>query len=322
MAQAGAYPTSGGVIRRWIPIHRRGFASGCVSLGGRLGGTVAPYFTAVLIFQLGDWRSVLTVYFAIGIVIAIAYWWVVRDTPDKHPLVNEQERLLIGEPLDSQRPTIGEFLIMLTSCVLNRSLWLNSLQQFAINIGWAFLITWLPSYLTDTQDVSPIVGATMVTLVLASGIPGQLIGGYFSDRAVMKFGLRWGRVIVPAIALTIAGLSYLTCLTLTSVWLIIGCCAMVSVMTDIANPSTWAFMQDVGGRNTAAVYGWANMWGNFGAAFSAMIVPYLMRWGEASGNGQDFVFIVCGSSFFLAAIFTLGMDATRPLRTSRLGGLR
>ena len=40
--EAGAYPTAAGLISRWMPYHRRGFASGIVSIGGRIGGTDRP----------------------------------------------------------------------------------------------------------------------------------------------------------------------------------------------------------------------------------------------------------------------------------------
>jgi nitrate/nitrite transporter NarK len=256
----------------------------------------------------------LVSYFLVGIVIAVIYGWVVRDKPEQHAGVNEAELELIGRQPDPNRPTVREFFGTLLGCTRSGSLWLNSFSQFGTNVGWTFLITWLPSYLADSQGVAAVAGATMVTLVLAVGMPGQLIGGVLGDAAVANFGLRWGRVLVPAVALAIAGFAYMACLGLASVWLIVACCAVVSLMTDIANPSTWAFMQDVGGRNTAAVFGWANMWGNFGAAFSAALVPRLMTWGETSGHGQDFVFIVCGGSFFVASILTLGMNATRPIR--------
>ncbi len=311
VAQAGAYPTSSGVVRRWFPLQRRGIASGWISFGGRLGGTLAPFLTTVLIIGLGSWRSVLVSYFLVGLVVALLYAWVVRDDPEQHPGVNDGELRLIANPPEPLRPTWRQFFGTLQACSLNRSLWLNSASQFGTNVGWTFLITWLPSYLADSQSVAAVKGATMVTLVLAVGMPGQLIGGFLGDAAVSKLGLRWGRVFVPAVALTTAGCAYLACLSLQSIWLIVACCAVVSIMTDISNPSTWAFMQDVGGTNTAAVFGWANMWGNFGAAFSAWLVPQLMTWGEASGQGTDLVFIFCGGAFFVAAAMTLGMDATR-----------
>ncbi len=48
LAQAGAYPTAGSLLSRWVPFSNRGFASGLVALGGRLGAVIAPLLTAYL----------------------------------------------------------------------------------------------------------------------------------------------------------------------------------------------------------------------------------------------------------------------------------
>jgi MFS family permease len=48
LAQAGAYPTAGSLLSRWVPMARRGFASGLVALGGRFGAVIAPLLTAYL----------------------------------------------------------------------------------------------------------------------------------------------------------------------------------------------------------------------------------------------------------------------------------
>jgi MFS family permease len=48
LAQAGAYPTAGSLLSRWVPFSGRGFASGLVALGGRTGAVIAPLLTAYL----------------------------------------------------------------------------------------------------------------------------------------------------------------------------------------------------------------------------------------------------------------------------------
>lgn len=48
ITQAGAYPTSGGIISRWVPLSKRATASAWVGLGGRMGGAMAPVLTAFL----------------------------------------------------------------------------------------------------------------------------------------------------------------------------------------------------------------------------------------------------------------------------------
>lgn len=316
VAQAGAYPTSSAVVRKWIRLERRGRASSLVSFGGRLGGTLAPFLTALLIIALGGWRQTLWLYGIVGVAIAAAYWWIVRDQPSEHPDCNEAELQRIGRPADNQRPELRDILPMLGACCLSRSLWLNSLGQFCVNVGWAFLITWLPTYLKESKNVAAADGAFMVSIVLAMGMLGQLIGGWATDWSVRRFGLRIGRVLPISLASFVAGGAYLCCLTLDHVYAIVACCAVVSLMTDVGNPSIWAFMQDVGGRNTGAIYGWANMWGNFGASLSSVMVPWLMAYGASAGNGQQLVFIACASAFFVAGLAALGMDATRPLKSA------
>jgi MFS family permease len=48
LAQAGAYPASGNLLSKWVPLSSRGLASALVALGGRVGGTIAPPLTAYL----------------------------------------------------------------------------------------------------------------------------------------------------------------------------------------------------------------------------------------------------------------------------------
>ncbi|MFM8286462.1 MAG: MFS transporter [Planctomycetaceae bacterium] len=48
IAQAGAFPASGSLLRRWVPFSSRGVASAIVALGGRLGAVIAPILTTAL----------------------------------------------------------------------------------------------------------------------------------------------------------------------------------------------------------------------------------------------------------------------------------
>jgi len=63
IAQAGAYPTSAGLLSKWVPFSNRGTASSIVAFGGRAGGAVAPLLTAYLmvLFVPTTVSSLLTV---------------------------------------------------------------------------------------------------------------------------------------------------------------------------------------------------------------------------------------------------------------------
>lgn len=310
-AQAGAYPTSMAMIRKWIPIGGSASASGLVSLGGRVGGTLAPILTSWMIVRLGGWRLPLWFYGSAGLFIAAIFWNVVRSSPAGHQRVNAAELELIGRPHGERPFTANELGNALWSFTKSLSLWCNSISQLLTNIGWSFLITWLPTYLVEQRHVDPVRGGWMVTGILSFGILGQLAGGSYCDWATRRFGLRWGRLLPMSSSMFLCAAAYICCPFLESTWLLVGCCAMVSFFTDAANPAGWAFIGDVGGRATAAAGGWSNMWGNFGASATSVLIPWLLKMG--GGDGKQFVFFTLAGAFVLAGLVVLPMDATKKL---------
>src|SRR5712672_3092763 len=70
VSQAGAYPSAMALIRKWIPLAGRASASGMVALGGRVGGTVAPFLTIWMVVKFGSWRTSLWIDGCAGLGIA------------------------------------------------------------------------------------------------------------------------------------------------------------------------------------------------------------------------------------------------------------
>ena len=319
MAEAGAYPAAMAMIRKWIPQTGRARASGSVALGGRIGGTLAPFLTIWMIVKMGDWRPSLWVNGVVGLFIAALFWRMVRSNPQSHPGVNASELALIGTP-HGEPPLSGrEFRHALACFCKSTSLWCNSAYQFLVNFGWAFLVTWLPTYLVEERHVGQIEGGRMVTCVLAFGMLGQLAGGFFCDRATRRFGVRLGRVLPVVSAMSVAAIAYVCCPFVPSTWLFIACCAVVSFCVDLANPAMWAFIGDVGGRATAAAGGWGNMWGNFGASVGALLMPSLLKVG---GDGKIVIFFTLAGAFVLAALVVIPMDATKKLIADKTPDLK
>lgn len=312
IAQAGCYPTAGSLIRRWTPLPVRGTASSIVSFGGRLGGAIAPLLTAWLLKDYLGWRWVLVLYGVSGLLVALLFWRTFRETPGEHPKCNDAERDLIRahdpSPDDTKAPPFPPLLPLIRS----GTMWLMCLLQFGINIGWVFLVTWLPTYLKDVKGVDPKVGGLMSTIVLFAGIVGMLCGGPLTDFTTRKLGVRWGRSLPIAICYVIALSAYLCCLGLESAWAFIAAASLVAFVTDMSVPAIWAYMQDVGGKNTAAVFGWGNMWGNFGAAVTPMLVPIVLQQWDKNGDWHE-AFLLFSAGYLLALVAALGINANRKI---------
>lgn len=311
VAEAGAYPTCMALVRKWIPFDGRAGAAGLVAFGGRIGGTLAPVLTIWMIVTMGHWRMSLWVDGAVGLLIALVFWIVVRSNPHEHPKVNAAELAVIGRTEKEPRLSGRELASALWRFCTSISLWANSINQLLVNLSWGFLVTWLPTYLVEERHVGEIEGGRMVTYVLAFGMLGQVVGGYFCDWTTQRFGLRLGRLIPMTTPMFVCAAAYAACPFLDSTWLIVACCATVSFCVDLANPALWAFMGDVGGRATAAAGGWGNMWGNFGASVTGMLIPLLMKLGGTAG--KEFVFFTLAGAFVFAGLVVLPMDATKKL---------
>ena len=315
--QAGAYPTSANVSSRWIPLADRGLASAFIAFGGRFGAAAALAFTTALMQSSGSWRWIMLAYGALGCLVGVAFSIVARDWPAQHPGVNDAELAIIERGRDrtaaaSNSSSQWEASLRSMGQVLRSfSMWAMCLSQFMTNVGWVFLVTWLPRYLIDERHLSSQVGANMNAITLVAGMFGTLLGGRLTDVISRRLGLRHGRALPLALSRFMAAGAYLAIPYVESPWTAVALFCVVSFATDLGLPGTWAYMQDVGGRYVAAVLGWGNMWGNFGAAIAQLLVAQL------SGGGPQIdwnkALFVCAGAFAISGVASFFIDATKPV---------
>jgi len=328
--EAGAYPVAAGIVSRWIPMSHRGVASSIVAVGGRLGGAVAPVLTIQLMlwWTLGDqwwaapsdavaaatsWRPVMILYGGIGIGIATLFVWLFRDSPERHPRVNASELALIQGNVIANPRTKKQQAIPFFAMVGSIPLWLSCFVQFASNMGWAFLVTKMPQYLKDVHGTSQAAQGWLQSLPLFAGIFGLLLGGLFTDALTKSLGLRWGRSIAMCVSRVIVAFAFLGCSFVSDSLQATLCLAVVGLATDLGTAACWAYGQDVGGRNVGSVLGWMNMWGNFGAALSPVILGGIVGRFLDVGSGWTIAFACCAVLNVFAAIAAIGINANKPL---------
>lgn len=283
---------------------------------------VAP--SAVRKLEARGWRRTMMVYGAAGLFVAGTFWFLFRETPADHPRCNPAEQELIGTTVvDSSR---AKQPLPLTAMVTNVSLWGNCVAQFATNVGWVFLVTWLPQYLSDVHRVPVLQRGVLASLPILAGLIGMVLGGPWTDRMTRRFGQKAGRRWPVVISRLLAGLGYGGCVlsaagvagplgTWPPVFLAIGGLGLVAIGTDLGIAATWAFAQDIGGEHTAAVLGWGNMWGNLGAAIAPLLAASLFS-KTPSIEEWNLVFAFCAGAFVVAACGAALMDASRPIAQS------
>jgi MFS family permease len=314
LAEAGAYPASSSILTRWAHIDWRGVGSSIISSGGRIGGAIAPWLTAsVIIAMLSNWRWVGWIYGLAGIGVAAGFWIIFRDHPRKHPRVNEAELSLLAEGR-------GEFSAVREpprrfpwkAAVTSRSLWMASLYQTATNIGWAFLVNSLSAYLAQVKHLDDTMNGRVSSIALTIGIIGLPLGGMLTDYWSKRYGVRAGRLLPLVVTRAVAVLAYFGAMAAdTPVQLAIGF-GLLAIFVDMGMPAMWTLMQDISGRHQAQLFGWANMWGNFGAGLQPILVAWIVLHYDSNHDYREpMIFSAC--ALLLSIILAFGIDASKPV---------
>ena len=254
---------------------------------------------------VASWRPVVFLFAALGLIVAIVVWFVLRDYPGQHPLVSASELALIGgsSHVETDIPKLP--LMNILRC---RSVWMSGISQFCVNIGWVFIVTWFVDYLMEVHQVAMSERSDMIAIPLMVGFVGMLIGGVVTDKLAVRIGLRFGRSIPWSGSMIVAAACFLACPFLDDPWSITWAMALVALSVDFSVPSMWAFTQDVGGPYVGVVLGFGNMFGNFGAAVSPILLANVQE-----VFGWDAMFQLCGGIFLLAALAAYFVDASKPV---------
>ncbi|MEQ8791842.1 MAG: MFS transporter [Pirellulaceae bacterium] len=260
----------------------------------------------------GGWRSVMWIYGALGLAVAGLYWYATRAEPEQHPRVNRQEIELIhaGRPPEASKSSGRGGRVPLVELLSSPSIWLISISQAFTNVGWVFIVTWAPRYFQTVHRVPVETRAVMLAIITAVGWIGMLSGGWLTDALTRRVGLRWGRALPLGLSRFLAAAAYVFCLLNPSPWTAVAALAVVSFGTDLGTAATWAFNQDVGGRNVASVLGWGNMCGNLGAAFLPSLLPFVINMDSPDWN---VAFMICGGAFIVSGVCGLGINASKPI---------
>lgn len=315
IAEAGAYPISSSLMARWVHVNHRGFFSAIVSLGGRLGGAAAPALTAQIIVASDNWRLAGWVYGSLGLLSAWFFYTVFRETPQDHPRCNDAERALLHEGRKAEdtvaKPAHRPF--PWRAMVSDGSLWWMCGMQFFTNIGWVFLINSLSGFLQHGRHFSPSQDGWISTTALTMGLVGTLVGGLFTDACARRLGVRLGRMVPWVGTRMLAACGYLIAMQVQQPWALALAFGLVSFSSDAGLPATWAWASDVGGRNVAPIFGWGNMWGNFGAALQPLIFGWVLLNHNATGDWHN-ALLVGFAAYVISGLCALGINSARPVK--------
>lgn len=301
--EAAAIPNRNRLIANWIPPHERALAIGIGGSGSMTGAALTPPLIVGIMLTLG-WRAAFYLAGAIGIGLAVVWYWLARDRPEQHPWLNQRERQYITHASEeSTRPAPGTTGPSPWPVLLrNRSLWCVTGAYFTIGYIAYLYFSWFYLYLVNVRGFSITHGGLLGSLPFLTAAIVAPLAGWVSDLLSQRCGKRTGRC-----SLGFAGLLLGAC------WICAGAAAtnpLWAVMflslgagsLFLGVPACFATTIDLAKSHAGIAGGFMNMGGNLGGALSPTLTPLL-----AHHFGWDGALYASAGLAVFGALFWLGV---------------
>jgi ACS family glucarate transporter-like MFS transporter len=316
--EAAMYPAASQFVERWFPVGERGKANGLIFAGIGIGAGLTPPLVTTIILRYG-WRASFW-FSAIACAVAGLVWYLAaRDTPEEHPLVGNAEKALIagqrnltppsGLPGDSTRD--GKPSIPWTTIFTCKAVYALTASYFAFGyIAWIFF-AWFYIYMAQVRGLNLKASAAFSMLPFIAMTIGCLGGGVVSDWIAIRFGLRIGRCLLPALSLAVTAVLLVLgsrAHSPAAAGVILACGAGVLY---IAQSGFWAVSADIAGESVGVVSGLMNMGGQAGGACTAALTPLI-----AAHFGWNMSFVLAAA---IAALGAVAWMVINPVRMNAKG---
>ena len=194
-------------INHWFPTKEKGLATGIFLSAAKFGPVLVPPLCAWIVMAYG-WREIFFIFAFPGVLLTVAWLYLIRNQPSESRFCNEAERRYIetGEEqyIDGRQkaaPKKQYSLVWLDKFVraekitplhtkgeIFRSwdIWGAALGYFFMVAIMNVLLTWIPTYLISVKNFSVIKMGMVAAAPWMGAIVGNMLGGWFSDKIINK----------------------------------------------------------------------------------------------------------------------------------------
>ncbi|MBI9057351.1 MAG: MFS transporter [Labilibaculum sp.] len=295
--EAGAFPSLAKVVYNWFPVQERGIVQGINFSGSRIGAAFALPLVAWMITSIG-WRYSFVVFGFIGILAAILWYLLFKNSPEESRIISDEEKRFIIESRDSGT-TNKHSLLSFKDILSSRNMWLAMLQYTCSNFTFYFTLTWMFPFIKEKFAMSAIDAGMYSSIPLIAGAVGNWCSGFMVDYFYRVKGVNLSRRMPAVLGFIFAAFGMVMVTQSSSVVMAVCFLAIAVFGADMTLSPSWTFCIDIGKENAGLVSGTMNMAGNLGAFITIIAYPYLFEW---TGSNLPFFYIAAGLS--VVAIIT------------------
>jgi cyanate permease len=245
---------------------------------------------------------------AIGFLWVIAWHRWFRDEPRDHPAISKEELDLIeserGIPA-SHHGGQGSWRALRGK----PSTYLLCLMYFSNSYGFYFLITWLPTYLSEERKFASTELSLFAGLPLLLSVIADISGGWTTDALTARFGVRAGRCVAGASAYLLAGIAMLAGAAVEDPRTAAILIAVATASSMFTLAPSWASCIDIGRRHAGILSAMMNTTGQVGSLLSPVILAYVV---QRFDNWAIPIYLMAGL-YFMASVCWLFIRPDHPV---------
>lgn len=305
VGESTTYPAGGRVIREWVPRSERGFATAVFNSGAYFGPAFGSLVAGWLISVAG-WRSTFFVAGAAGFVW-LAAWLIWYRRPEDARFLGAEERARIIAERDAGSVALNQSggASGVLALLRQRSMWGLALTQGCAVYTQYLFLTWLPSYLQTSKDLSILkTGFYSAMPYLISVVLGILLGRV-SDRILGGSGVQSGQRRRMVVAMMLSSAVILLAPFVDNIWAILLLIAVSLTGISTAVSLNMALTNDLlrSAQDAGKAMGILIAGGNIFGILAPIVTGYVIA-GTGSFNAA---FVVAGLLLLTGATVSLTM---------------
>ena len=211
LGQGVTFPVALNIITNWAPIQEKGLFTALSSGGQYLGAVLANAISGVLADSnfLGGWPGLFYVYGTVGVVWAVLWFLLVRDSPDKSQCVSSAEReYLAASTAPTRKMLISD--IPWRGILTCRPFWSTVLIHTCNGYGYFMLLSDLPKFMVEVLEYDIKKSGFVASVPYIAIWLGYTSSGWLSDKLISSGTLSKtstrkfcgiGAMFIPAILL-------------------------------------------------------------------------------------------------------------------------
>ena len=290
VGEAAALPTFNRAVTDWLPAHERGLGIGIAIGGIGIGAAITPPVTAWIMVNYG-WQSAFYLSSGIGFGLAVVWWCLASDHPSQHPWSTHHEETPSTTPVAPIRTSIPWATLRNTP-----SVWWLMLSYGCLGYVAYVYMSWFYLYLVNERGFSVLRGGLFAAAPFLAILVSCPLGGWVTDRLVMRCGVTKGRQIVGMTGMGLAAGSIALGAVAESPYLALASLSLGAGWLYFTIGAYWSSTSDLSPTHAGSLSGLMNMGANLGGAISPTLTPWLaQQWGwDASLGLAAFISLLGG----------------------------